>query len=196
MPLRRRDLLMPLELEAGELMTEDFLRKELESKTMGDPALEEPDCSIDWLLMVRSMGNCMAGAYLAASENLFSSSGKSENQSFELFSIGSPWNMGEVSKLSLMKGEASMSGEVKFVKAADGGADPNASAKMSLGDTVRVEPDATEGSLIAVNADTCSKVKPPAWAKAGIRLAPESNELLLCRSAMIAEFGSCCGRML
>lgn len=169
-------------LEAGELMTDDFLRKELESKTMGDPALEEPDRSIDWLLIVRSMGSCIAGAYLATSWNLFSSSGKRENQSFELFIMGSPWNMGEVSKLSLMKGEASMSGEVRLVNAADGGADPKASAKMSLGDTVRVEPDATEGSLIAVNADTCSKVKPPAW-KAGIRLAPESKELLLCRSA-------------
>ena len=74
-----------------------------------------------------------------------------------------------------------MSGEVKLVNAADGGAEPKASAKMSLGDTVRVEPEATEGSLTAVNADTCSNEKPPAW-KAGIRLAPESKELLLCRS--------------
>lgn len=97
--------------------------------------------------------------------------------------------MGEVSKLSLMKGEASISGEVKLVNAAEGGAEPKASAKISLGDTVRAEPDATEGSLIAVNAFTCSREKPPAW-KAGIRLAPESNELLLCRSAMFATFGS------
>lgn len=99
--------------------------------------------------------------------------------------------MGEVSKLSLMKGEASMSGEVKLVKAAEGGAEPKASAKMSFGETVRVEPDATEGSLMAVKAETCSKEKPAAW-KAGIRLAPESNELLLCRSAMVATFGSGC----
>lgn len=143
--------------------------------------LEEPDRSIDWLLMVRSMGIGTAGAYLG-SWSLFSSSGKRENQSLVLVSMGSPWNMGEVSKLSLMKGEASMSGEVRLVNAAEGGAEPKASAKMSFGDTVRVEPDATEGSLMAVNAETCSKVKPPAW-KAGIRLAPESKELLLCRSA-------------
>jgi hypothetical protein len=98
--------------------------------------------------------------------------------------------MGEVSKLSLMKGEASMSGEVKLVNAADGGAEPK-SVKMSLGEMVRCEPDATEGSLIAVKAATPSKEKPPAW-KAGIRLAPESNELLLCRSAMFATFDSGC----
>jgi hypothetical protein len=75
-----------------------------------------------------------------------------------------------------------MSGEVKFVNAADGGAEPKWSAKMSLGDTVRMDPAATEWSLIAVKAETWSMLKAPAW-KAGIRLAPESKELLLCRSA-------------
>src|SRR5690242_3975581 len=64
-PLRRRDLLMPF--VAGELVTDDFLRNKLESKTIGDPVLEEPERSIDWLLIVRSMGSCTAGAYLATS---------------------------------------------------------------------------------------------------------------------------------
>lgn len=96
--------------------------------------------------------------------------------------LGSPLNMGEHSKLSLMKGESPISGEVKFVNAVDGGADPKASLKMSLGDTVRVDPAATEGSLTAVNADTESKEKPPLL-KLDIRLAPESKELLLFKSA-------------
>lgn len=53
--------------------------------------------------------------------------------------------MGEHSKLSLLrKGESLMSGEVKFVNAADGGAEPKASAKMSLGDTVRIDPAPAE----------------------------------------------------
>lgn len=82
-----------------------------------------------------------------------------------------------------------MSGDVKFVKAADGGADPKASLKMSLGDTVRVDPAATEGSLIAVNADTWSIVKPPDW-KPENRLAPESKELLLCKSTSDVSLGS------
>lgn len=95
---------------------------------------------------------------------------------------GSPLNIGEHSKLSLMKGESPISGEVKFVNAVEGGADPKPSLKMSLGDTVRVDPAATEGSLIAVNADTWSIEKPPLL-KLDIRLAPESKELLLFKSA-------------
>lgn len=76
---------------AGELVTDDFLRNELESKTMGEPMLDEPERSIDWLLMVRSMGSGTAGAYLENSAlSLFSSSGKRENQSLELVSRGSP----------------------------------------------------------------------------------------------------------
>jgi hypothetical protein len=186
-PFRRRDLLMPF--VAGELMTDDFRRNEL-SRTMGEPVLDEVDRSIDWLLGLRSMGKPMEDAK-PRSGILVSSSGNKENQSLELFSMGSPWNMGDVSKLSLMKGESPISGEVKFVKAAEGGAEPKASAKMSFGDTVRVEPEATEGSLMAVKADTWSKENPPGW-KLGIRLAPESNELLLCRSAIVATFGSGC----
>lgn len=45
-----------------------------------------------------------------------------------------------------------MSGDVKFVKAVEGGAEPSGSWKISLGDTVRVELDATDGSLIDVKA--------------------------------------------
>lgn len=165
---------------AGEFVAEDFRRKEL-SKTMGDPVLDEPDLSIDWLLMVRSKGIEMtAGVKVVGSGALVSSSGKRENQSLAAI-MGSPWNMGEHSKLSLMKGESPMSGEVRLVKAADGGAEPKASLKISLGDTVRVDPVAREGSLMAVNADTWSKVMPPDG-KPENRLAPESNELLLFRS--------------
>jgi len=78
-----------------------------------------------------------------------------------------------------------MSGEVKFVNAAEGGAEPKASAKMSLGDTVRVDPAAAEWSLIAVKAETWSKLNAPVW-KPGIRLAPESKELLLLRSTEVS----------
>lgn len=51
--LRRRDLLMPF--VAGEFVIDDFLLEEL-SKTIGEPLLDEPDRSIDWLLIVRSKG--------------------------------------------------------------------------------------------------------------------------------------------
>lgn len=56
-PLRRRALLMPL--MEGELLTDDFLRYEL-FKTRGEPILEDPDRSMDWLLIVRSIGSEMA----------------------------------------------------------------------------------------------------------------------------------------
>ena len=61
--MRRRDLLIPF--VAGEFVTDDFLRNELESKTIGDPMLQEPDRSMDWLLTVRSIGRARgtAGAY-------------------------------------------------------------------------------------------------------------------------------------
>lgn len=52
-----------------------------------------------------------------------------------------------------MKGDSPRSGEVRFVNAVDGGADPSGSLKMSFGDTVRVDPDAFEGSLIDVKAE-------------------------------------------
>jgi hypothetical protein len=45
------------------------------------------------------------------------------------------------------------SGEVKFVKAVEGGAELNGSLKMSLGDTVCKEPGETEGLLIDVKAE-------------------------------------------
>jgi len=44
---------------AGELEVDDFLLKEL-SKTRGEPLLEDPDRSMDWLLIVRSKGREMA----------------------------------------------------------------------------------------------------------------------------------------
>jgi hypothetical protein len=81
-----------------------------------------------------------------------------------------------------MKGESPISGEVKFVNAVEGGADPKPSLNRSLGDTVRADPAATEELLIDVNADTWSIEKPPLL-KLDIRLAPESKELLLFKSA-------------
>ena len=51
-----------------------------------------------------------------------------------------------------MKGESPISGEVKFVNAVDGGADARGSWKMSLGETVRVEDEVTDGSFIEVKA--------------------------------------------
>jgi len=46
-------------LVAGELVADDFRRSELSNKR-GEPTLEEPDRSFDWLLIVRSMGSEMA----------------------------------------------------------------------------------------------------------------------------------------
>lgn len=180
-------------LVAGELEIDDFLRNE-PSKTSGEPLLEELDRSSDWLLMVRSKGSETGAGAKVLSAPLVSSSGKSENQSLVLLIKGSPVNIGEHSKLSLRKGESPISGEVKFVNAVEGGADPKASAKMSLGDTVRAEPAPTERSLMAVNAAAWSMLKAPDW-KPGIRLAPESNELLLFKSAIAATL-FCCGRRL
>lgn len=81
------------------------------------------------------------------------------------------------------------------VKVVEGGADWRGSAKMSLGDTVRVEPD-TEWGLIAVKAVTGASQGLSCW-KPAKRLAPESKELLLFRSAMAATlFGETCGMLL
>lgn len=52
----------------------------------------------------------------------------------------------------MIKGESPISGEVKFVNAVDGGADARGSWKMSLGETVRVEDEVTDGSFIEVKA--------------------------------------------
>lgn len=89
----------------------------------------------------------------------------------------------------MMKGDSPISGEVKSVNAVDGGADPSGSLKMSFGETVRVDPAACKGSLIVVNAEV-EKSKDMSPAKAGPRPAPmfESNELLLCRSAMFTLY--------
>jgi hypothetical protein len=103
--------------------------------------LDEPDRSIDWLLMVRSKGKEeTAGMYLG-SVNREGSSGNRGNQSsvwWDRLSGSSP-NIGEHSKLSLRYGESPISGDVKFVNAVDGGADPKPSLKMSLGETVRTD---------------------------------------------------------
>lgn len=80
-----------------------------------------------------------------------------------------------------------ISGDVKLVNAVDGGFDPNPSLNMSLGDTVRVEPEATEGSLMAVNALTPSREIPPVARKPDSRLTPESNELLLFKSVLMVS---------
>lgn len=168
-------------LGAGEFVIDDFLLNEL-SKTSGEPLLDEADRSMDWLLIVRSRGRGMTAGAKAVSTALVSSSGNSEYQSVLLEIKGSPVNIGEHSKLSFMKGESPISGEVKLVNAVEGGADPKASGKTSVGDTVRVDLSASEGMLTEVNADTWSMVNTPDW-KPGIRLAPESKELLLFRSA-------------
>lgn len=81
------------------------------------------------------------------------------------------------------------------MKAVDGGADPSGSLKMSRGDTVRIDPEWTEGSFMDVKADAVNSNDMSLW-KAGPRPAPmfESNELLLFRSAMFAT--CCCGMLL
>lgn len=77
------------------------------------------------------------------------------------------------------------------MNAVDGGLDPKASLKMSLGDTVRVEPEATEGSLTAVNALIPSRETAPEARKPDNRLMPESKELLLFKSAIVVALFSC-----
>jgi len=175
-PFRRR----ALEIEAfvtGELLTEDFLRCEL-GATTGELVLEPLDLAV-LLLMVRSRAGATGGAATAGATALMSSSGNNEYQLSEAPRV-SPWNMGDVSKLSVMKGDWSMSGEVMFVNVVEGGADWKGSAKMSLGDTVRVDPDAegfTDVKAVAGASQAFS-----CW-KLAKRLAPESKELLLFKSA-------------
>lgn len=78
-----------------------------------------------------------------------------------------------------------------FVNAVDGGAEPRGSLKISLGETVCVDP-ATE--LIDVKAEDRDISQDMSLdTKAGPRPAPrfESNELLVFRSAMFATLWSC-----
>jgi len=119
-PLRRRALLMDA-LVAGELLTDDFLRCEL-SRTRGELALETLDISAELVLMVRSRAGATGAAKADGVVKSVSCSGNSENQLSGAIN-DSPWNMGEVSKLSLIKGESLMSGEVMLVKVVEGGAD-------------------------------------------------------------------------
>ena len=177
-PFRRRGLVIDA-FAAGEPLTDDFLRCELADMTTGELTLEPLDLVV-LLLTVRSSSGATRGAVTAGAVNLESSSGKRENQ-LSLGMYESPWNMGEVSKLSVMKGDWSMSGEVMFVNVVEGGADWRGSAKMSLGDTVRVEPG-TEWGLMAVKAVAGASQGASCWRPAK-RLAPESNELLLFKSA-------------
>jgi hypothetical protein len=182
-PFRRRGLVIDA-FVTGESLTDDFLRCELADMTTGELTLEPLDFVV-LLLTVRSRAGATRAATAEAAP-LLSSSGKRENQ----LSVGmyvSPWNMGEVSKLSVMKGDWSMSGEVMFVKVVEGGADWKGSAKMSLGDTVRVEPD-TERGLMAVKAVGGASQETSCWRPAK-RLAPESNELLLFRSGGSVSVG-------
>lgn len=158
--------------------------------TTGELTLEPLDFVV-LLLTVRSRAGATRGAATAGAAPLLSSSGKRENQ----LSVGmyeSPWNMGEVSKLSVMKGDWSMSGEVMFVKVVEGGADWNGSAKMSLGDTVRVELD-TEWGLTVVKAFGGASQETSCWRPAK-RLAPESNELLLFRSGLSVSLSLSCAK--
>jgi hypothetical protein len=150
-PFLRRCLLIDA-FVAGDPEADDFLR--CESSGKGELALDTLDLLAELVLTVRSRAGAMIADVLVATgaTNLASSSGNKENQLST--NRGSPpeKRAGDVSKLSCMlKGESLMSGEVMFVKVVEGGADWSGSAKMSLGDTVRAEPDA-EG-LIAVNAD-------------------------------------------
>lgn len=179
--MRRRDLVIAAPFAAGEPETDDFLRCEL-SKTMGEFALETLDLPVELVLMVRSREGATA-ADTAGTVVFESSSGNKEYQ-FSETSRESPWNMGEVSKLSFMNGESLMSGEVMLVNVVEGGADWWGSAKMSLGDTVRIDPD-TEG-LIAVKAVAGASQEDISDWRPAYRLAPESKELLLFRSAMVA----------
>lgn len=188
-PLRRRGLLTPL--VEGELLADDFRRIEL-FKNRGEPILEDPDPSMDWLLTVRSIGTEMGAGICASPGTVLSTSGNNDGQDVSSDGIAKSLSkLGEQLKLSNMYGVSLISGEVKFVNAVDGGLDPNASLKISFGDTVRVEPEATEGSLMAVKALIPSREAPPAARKPDNRLMPESKELLLFKSAIVATLCSC-----
>lgn len=99
-PLRRRALLIPL--VEGEFVVDDFRRDEV-SNNRGDPTLEEVDCSLDWLLIVRSMGSEMAAGLAIGSGTVLSISGNREGQQESSFAMRkSPSKLGEHVKLSYM----------------------------------------------------------------------------------------------
>lgn len=88
---------MPLAL--GELEMDNFFLN-VPSRTTGEPVLEEPDRSMDWLLTVRSRGIETGATGRAISGTVASVSGNSEYQSWELEMRWSGMNIGEHSKLS------------------------------------------------------------------------------------------------
>jgi hypothetical protein len=147
----------------------------------GELTLEPLDFVV-LVLTVRSRAGAIRGAETGGAADLESSSGNRENQSSDAMVYESPWNMGEVSKLSVMNGDCSISGEVMLVNVVEGGADWRGSAKMSLGDTVRVELG-TELGLMTVKAEAGASQGLFCCWKPANRLAPESNELLLFKSA-------------
>lgn len=187
--MRRRVLLMDA-LVAGDPLTDDFLRWLEVSKTRGELALEALDLPVELVLTVRSRAGATGAADTARFERS-SCSGNRENQ-FSDAIRESPLNMGEVSKESLTKGESLMSGEVMLVNVVEGGADCSGSAKMSLGETVRADP-AVEGLMAVKAVAGASQGDMSPWRPA-YRLAPESNELELFRSAMAETL--CCGVLL
>lgn len=100
-PFRRRGLVIDA-FVAGEPLTDDFLRCEF-GMTTGELTLEPLDLVV-LLLTVRSRAGATAGAETAGAEAFESSSGNKEYQvSAAMYESG--WNMGEVSKLSVMKGD-------------------------------------------------------------------------------------------
>ena len=180
-PFRRRVLVMDA-LIAGEPATDDFLRCEL-SRTIGELVLDTLEWLADALLTVRSRAGAagVAGVNVEAGKLSASSCVNKGNQGSACTRL-SLLNMGDVSKLSVIsKGDASISGEVMLVNVVEGGADCSGSMNRSLGDTVRVDP-ATEG-LIAVKAEAGASQEDMSDWRAAKRLAPESNELLLFKSA-------------
>lgn len=190
-PLRLRVLLMDA-LVAGDPLTDDFLRWLDVSNTRGELALDALDLPVELVLTVRSRAGATGTADTARFTRLvLSSSGNRENQLSDAIKE-SPLNMGEVSKESLTKGESLMSGEVILVNVVEGGADCSGSAKMSLGETVRADP-AVEG-LMAVKAVAGASQGDMSPLRPAYKLAPESNELELFRSAMVETL--CCGVLL
>lgn len=186
-PFRRRGLVIDA-FATGEPATDDFLRCELLGMTTGELTLDPlPLDRVVLLLMVRSRSGATKGVATAGAVTDSSSSGNREYQFSVLLPVeASLWNSGDVSKLSEMKGEGSISGVVMFVKAAEGGADWNGSTKMSLGEIVCVELG-TEWGLMAVKALAGASQGLSCWRPAK-RLAPESKELLLFKSGLRVSF--------
>jgi hypothetical protein len=189
--LRRRALLMDA-LVAGDPLIDDFLRWVALSRTRGELALDALDLPVELELTVRSRAGATGAVDTERPERSVSCSGNRENQLSDA-TRESPWNMGEVSKLSLLtKGESLMSGEVMLVNVVEGGADCSGSAKMSLGETVRADPE-VEGLMAVKAVAGASQGDMSPWRPA-YKLAPESNELELFRSAMVETL--CCGVLL